>query len=75
MLLELCLPLVEGSRSTVAALIDSSSVSFVTILNDTGVSSLVLARSLAATGASFTALTVIVISVGKEDIPRLFLTV
>ncbi len=70
------IPKVAGSKSTVAtSIVPSTSVSSLTILNETGVSSVVVAVLLTATGASFTAVTVTVIVAVFETAPLLSFTV
>ena len=72
----LWMPAVAGSKSTVAAsMVPSASVSFVVTLIVTGVSSVVVAGLLLATGASFTGLTIIEIVPVLDTNPLLSFTV
>ncbi len=70
------IPGVVGSRSTVLlSIVPSRSVSLVVTFTVTGVSSLVEATSLLATGASFTGTTLTVMVAAFEVAPLLSLTV
>ena len=71
-----CCPSVVGSRSTVfTSIVPSTSVSLDVILRIAGVSSLVVAALLFATGASFTGVTVIFTVAVFDVAPKLSLTV
>ena len=71
-----CCPGVVGSRSTeFTSIVPSTSVSLDVIFRIAGVSSLVVAALLVATGASFTGVTVIFTVAAFDVAPKLSLTV